>query len=215
MFEVGLDLGTIEAPSAAIEYARRLAQQDKPMSALLQAYQLGQENFQQRMIEQVVAITSRRNSPPGRARRRGLSHRTADICKAYAGTSFRAGWTAVPGGFTKASYFGSSPARLRPRTALLHRGHDGDDQRPKSNGSRCAQHYRVRNLQPELRRRRHRHWRAPAIAGAAHRSKSIQHRHPGSMSVLGGHLARRSRGRTTCAEPAPLTRRYGNVEHEA
>lgn len=51
MFEVGLDLGTIETPSAAIEYARRLAQRGKPMSALLRAYQLGQENLQQRMIE--------------------------------------------------------------------------------------------------------------------------------------------------------------------
>lgn len=48
-----------EAPAAAVEYARRLAQRGVPISALLRAYRLGQAGFQQRMIQGISAETDR------------------------------------------------------------------------------------------------------------------------------------------------------------
>jgi DNA-binding PucR family transcriptional regulator len=47
----------LEAPAAAVEYARRLAQRGIPISALLRAYRLGQAGFQQRMLLGVAAET--------------------------------------------------------------------------------------------------------------------------------------------------------------
>jgi DNA-binding PucR family transcriptional regulator len=53
-FETGLDKIDLEAPAAAVEYARRLAQRGVPISALLRAYRLGQAAFQQRMIRGIA-----------------------------------------------------------------------------------------------------------------------------------------------------------------
>jgi DNA-binding PucR family transcriptional regulator len=50
LFETGSDDAHLEAPAAAVEYARRLAQRGVAISALLRAYRLGQASFQQRMI---------------------------------------------------------------------------------------------------------------------------------------------------------------------
>jgi DNA-binding PucR family transcriptional regulator len=47
----------VEAPAAAVEYARRLAQRGVAISALLRAYRLGQAGFQQQMIQAVSAAT--------------------------------------------------------------------------------------------------------------------------------------------------------------
>ncbi|MET7934154.1 helix-turn-helix domain-containing protein [Streptomyces sp. NPDC005322] len=41
----GIDVRTVDAPPSAISYARRLAQRDVPMSALLRAYRLGASRF--------------------------------------------------------------------------------------------------------------------------------------------------------------------------
>jgi DNA-binding PucR family transcriptional regulator len=47
----------VEAPAAAVEYARRLAQRGVAISALLRAYRLGQAGFQQQMIQAVSVLT--------------------------------------------------------------------------------------------------------------------------------------------------------------
>jgi len=54
VFEAGADNAQLEAPAAAVEYARRLAQRGVAISALLRAYRLGQAVFQQRMIRGVA-----------------------------------------------------------------------------------------------------------------------------------------------------------------
>ncbi|MCW2766108.1 MAG: hypothetical protein JWO11_2067 [Nocardioides sp.] len=46
-----------EAPAAALEYARRLAQRGIPVSALLHAYRLGQAESQKRMMEGFASAT--------------------------------------------------------------------------------------------------------------------------------------------------------------
>jgi hypothetical protein len=45
VFEHGIDPLRVEAPAAAIEYARRLAQRGIPMVALVRAYRIGQARF--------------------------------------------------------------------------------------------------------------------------------------------------------------------------
>src|SRR5947209_17561054 len=45
IFEHGLDPETAEAPSAAVAYARRLAQRGVPIVALVRAYRIGQARF--------------------------------------------------------------------------------------------------------------------------------------------------------------------------
>jgi sugar diacid utilization regulator len=54
VFEQVIDEAEMEAPAAAVEYARRLAQRGIPISALLRSYRLGQAGFQQRMIAQIA-----------------------------------------------------------------------------------------------------------------------------------------------------------------
>ena len=74
VFQHGIDVERVEAPSAAVEYARRLAQRGVPVNALVRAYRLGQDSFLRRCLEelehespagfasavaqQVVAVTS-------------------------------------------------------------------------------------------------------------------------------------------------------------
>jgi len=55
VFEIGLDKANLEAPAAAVEYARRLAQRGVPLNALLRAYRLGQAGFVERMIQGISA----------------------------------------------------------------------------------------------------------------------------------------------------------------
>jgi DNA-binding PucR family transcriptional regulator len=43
----GIDVATVRAPVAAEEYARRLAQRDVPMAALLRSYRIGATRFQE------------------------------------------------------------------------------------------------------------------------------------------------------------------------
>ena len=43
----GIDLEHVRAPAAAEEYARRLAQHDVPVAALLRAYRIGSARFQE------------------------------------------------------------------------------------------------------------------------------------------------------------------------
>lgn len=45
MFEHGIDPQSIEAPAAAVEYARRLAQRGVPLAALVRAYRIGHARF--------------------------------------------------------------------------------------------------------------------------------------------------------------------------
>jgi len=45
MFEHGIDPRRIEAPAAAVEYARRLAQRGVPLAALVRAYRIGHARF--------------------------------------------------------------------------------------------------------------------------------------------------------------------------
>jgi len=58
VLETGADSTDVEPPAAAVEYARRLAQRNVPMSALLRAYRLGQAGFEQRMIQGIAAMTN-------------------------------------------------------------------------------------------------------------------------------------------------------------
>jgi hypothetical protein len=46
------------APAAAIDYARRLAQQDVPATALIRAYRVGQARFIRRCIEELLVQSS-------------------------------------------------------------------------------------------------------------------------------------------------------------
>jgi DNA-binding PucR family transcriptional regulator len=57
VFEQGLENADLEAPAAAIEYARRLAQRGVPTNALLRAYRLGQAGFVQRMLQGIAAAS--------------------------------------------------------------------------------------------------------------------------------------------------------------
>jgi PucR C-terminal helix-turn-helix domain/GGDEF-like domain len=45
LFQHGMDPGRVEAPAAAIEYARRLAQRGVPIVALVRAYRIGHARF--------------------------------------------------------------------------------------------------------------------------------------------------------------------------
>jgi DNA-binding PucR family transcriptional regulator len=56
----GIDADAVEVPPAAIEYARRLAQHDVPVRALVRAYRLGQDSFLQRSV---AALEARRADP--------------------------------------------------------------------------------------------------------------------------------------------------------
>ncbi|MCW2795360.1 helix-turn-helix domain-containing protein [Nocardioides sp.] len=56
-FALGQRRPDAEAPVAALEYARRLAQRGIPVSALLRAYRLGQAESQKRMMEGFAAVT--------------------------------------------------------------------------------------------------------------------------------------------------------------
>ncbi len=51
------DTSGIDAPAAAVEYARRLAQRDVPSAALIRAYRVGQTRFLRRCIEDLVRHT--------------------------------------------------------------------------------------------------------------------------------------------------------------
>jgi hypothetical protein len=69
VLEYGVPLDTLEAPPAAIEYARRLAQRGVPAGALIRAYRVGHERFLQwgldeldrqgREVALVVAVARR------------------------------------------------------------------------------------------------------------------------------------------------------------
>ncbi|MEU4498317.1 helix-turn-helix domain-containing protein [Streptomyces sp. NPDC023998] len=52
----GIDPRTVDAPLSAISYARRLAQRDVPMSALLRAYRLGASRFLELGLNEAVKL---------------------------------------------------------------------------------------------------------------------------------------------------------------
>jgi len=60
--ESGIGKADLEAPAAAIEYARRLAQRGVPISALLRAYRIGQGSFMHQMSEGVTAASATREA---------------------------------------------------------------------------------------------------------------------------------------------------------
>jgi DNA-binding PucR family transcriptional regulator len=49
-----IDLGTVQAPAAAVEYARRQAQRGTPLTALLRAYRLGHTCFLDWMLRELA-----------------------------------------------------------------------------------------------------------------------------------------------------------------
>jgi DNA-binding PucR family transcriptional regulator len=49
----GIDMSNVHAPSAAEEYARRLAQRGIPIAALLRAYRIGSARFQDRCLQEL------------------------------------------------------------------------------------------------------------------------------------------------------------------
>jgi len=49
----GIDMNDVHAPSAAVEYARRLAQRGVPISALLRAYRIGSARFQDFCLQEL------------------------------------------------------------------------------------------------------------------------------------------------------------------
>ncbi len=54
VFEHGMPVETIEAPPAAIEYARRLAQRGVPAGALIRAYRVGHERVLQWCLDELA-----------------------------------------------------------------------------------------------------------------------------------------------------------------
>ncbi|MPY97623.1 MAG: hypothetical protein GEU97_06395 [Actinophytocola sp.] len=54
MFQHGIDIDRVEVPSAAVEYARRLAQHGVAVDAMIRAYRLGQDSFLQRAFEELT-----------------------------------------------------------------------------------------------------------------------------------------------------------------
>jgi DNA-binding PucR family transcriptional regulator len=57
MLRHGIDTAVIEAPAAAVEYGRRLAQRDVPAAALVRAYRIGQARYLQQFIEELLRLT--------------------------------------------------------------------------------------------------------------------------------------------------------------
>jgi hypothetical protein len=54
VFEVRPEPETVRAPAAAVDFARRLAQHDVPISALLRTYRLGQAAFQEAVLTEIA-----------------------------------------------------------------------------------------------------------------------------------------------------------------
>ncbi|HEX3491915.1 MAG TPA: helix-turn-helix domain-containing protein [Streptosporangiaceae bacterium] len=73
----GIDLENVRAPVAAEEYARRLAQRDVPITALLRAYRIGSARFQDRCLAEL----GRRADQAGLVSAAGM--RIADATAAY------------------------------------------------------------------------------------------------------------------------------------
>jgi len=55
VFEHGTAADQVDAPAAAIEYARRLAQRGVPITALIRAYRVGHGRFLARCVEEIAA----------------------------------------------------------------------------------------------------------------------------------------------------------------
>ncbi len=53
-----IDLSDVHAPAAALEYARRLAQRGRPLTALLRAYRLGHTCFADWLLKELARQTS-------------------------------------------------------------------------------------------------------------------------------------------------------------
>src|SRR5580700_11144652 len=53
-----IDLSTVAAPTAAVEYARRLAQRGTPLTALLRAYRIGHTCFSDWLLQELARQTS-------------------------------------------------------------------------------------------------------------------------------------------------------------
>src|SRR6266700_1819061 len=49
-----IDLATVQAPAAAVEYARRLAQRGTPLTALLRAYRVGHASFHDWLLRELA-----------------------------------------------------------------------------------------------------------------------------------------------------------------
>jgi DNA-binding PucR family transcriptional regulator len=58
MLRHGIVTAHVEAPTAALEYARRLAQRDVPATALIRAYRVGQARFLRHCIDELLFQTS-------------------------------------------------------------------------------------------------------------------------------------------------------------
>jgi len=58
VFEHGTSIDQVDAPAAAVEYARRLAQRGVPIPALIRAYRVGHGRFLARCVEE-IAVRSR------------------------------------------------------------------------------------------------------------------------------------------------------------
>jgi DNA-binding PucR family transcriptional regulator len=52
-----IDLSDVQAPAAALEYARRLAQRGTPLTALLRAYRIGHTCFSDQLLEELARQT--------------------------------------------------------------------------------------------------------------------------------------------------------------
>jgi hypothetical protein len=52
-----IDLATVQAPAAAVEYARRLAQRGTPLTALLRAYRVGHASFADWLLRELAKQT--------------------------------------------------------------------------------------------------------------------------------------------------------------
>jgi DNA-binding PucR family transcriptional regulator len=58
MLRHGIDTAAVEAPIAALEYGRRLAQRDVPAAALIRAYRIGEARYLRSCINELLRLTS-------------------------------------------------------------------------------------------------------------------------------------------------------------
>jgi hypothetical protein len=63
-----IDLADVQAPAAAVEYARRLAQRGRPLTALLRAYRVGHTCLADWLLKELVVWPVNSSGVAGRAR---------------------------------------------------------------------------------------------------------------------------------------------------
>ena len=100
----------VEAPTAALEYARRLAQHGVPVNALVRAYRLGQRQMNELVFGEVRAIdipesvgtpSSRRSLAPCSSTSTGSRSRSSPCTRTSGNAGWRTRTASAPCGFAR------------------------------------------------------------------------------------------------------------------